>query len=94
MESTNRCASGDYWNGTACESRLNDCASINSRAAVLANEVRSAKSQMQNACLTNSSGQDCGELKLSYDGAVDRYRSLQNEAPVNCRSTLADPLSF
>lgn len=92
--SPNQCPSNDYWNGGVCGARLNDCASINARAAMLANEVRGAKSQMQNACLNNSSGQDCGELKLSYDGAVDRYRILQSEAPLNCRTMLADPLSF
>jgi hypothetical protein len=94
MASPNQCPPNDYWNGAACVARLNDCASINARAAMLANDVRSAKSQMQNACLNSSSGQECGELKLTYDGAIDRYRMLQTEAPVNCRNMLAEPLSF
>jgi len=73
---------------------MNDCATIDARAASLANEVRGARAQMQNACSNNSSGQECGALKQSYDGAVERYRMLLNEAPVNCRGTLADPISL
>lgn len=92
--STAQCPANEYWNGATCVSGVNQCATIDSRAAALANEVRSAKSQMQNACLNNSPGQDCDGLRLSYDGAVERYRMLENEAPANCRNMLADPLSF
>jgi hypothetical protein len=92
--STQQCQPNEYWNGTACAVRQTQCAGIDGRAAALANEVRAAKMQMQNACSSNSSELDCSSLKLNYDGAVERYRMLLNEAPVNCRGTLADPLSL
>lgn len=92
--STHQCSADAYWNGTSCVARQGDCATINSRAASLANEVRGARAQMQRACSNNSSEQDCSGLKQNYDGAVDRYRMLMNEAPTNCRSLLSDPLSL
>jgi hypothetical protein len=61
---------------------------------MLANEIRMAKSQMQTACSGNAPASDCDARKQEYDGAVTRYRMLQNEAPVTCRTLLADPLSF
>jgi len=61
---------------------------------MLGSEIRGLKSQMQTACSGNSTAQDCGELKLQYEGAVTRYRMLQNEAPIECRARLLDPLSF
>jgi hypothetical protein len=70
-----------------------ECATINSRSASLANEVRAAKAQMQSAC-SNNSAQDCSALKQNYDGAVERYRMLMNEAPANCRTLVPDPLSL
>jgi hypothetical protein len=70
-----------------------ECATINARAASLANEVRAAKAQMQSAC-ANNSAQECGGLKQNYDGTVERYRMLMNEAPTNCRSLVPDPLSL
>jgi hypothetical protein len=73
---------------------MDDCASIDSRAAMLGSEIRGAKSQMESACRQDPSGQECLELRPSYDGAVNRYRMLQNEAPLNCRSMLIDPLAF
>ncbi|HKH98025.1 MAG TPA: hypothetical protein VJ999_02870 [Candidatus Sulfotelmatobacter sp.] len=94
VPSTHQCPANEYWNGASCVTRMNDCATIDARAASLANEVRGARAQMQNACSNNSSGQECGALKQSYDGAVERYRMLLNEAPVNCRGTLADPISL
>jgi hypothetical protein len=61
---------------------------------MLRNEIRGAKSQMASACRQDPSGQECLELRPTYDGAVARYRMLQNEAPLNCRSMLIDPLAF
>jgi hypothetical protein len=94
VPSSNQCLPNQYWNGATCANRLDDFASINSRAAMLGNEIRGSKSQMEGACQNNSSAPECNQLKTSYDGAVDRYRMLQNEAPFNCRSMLIDPLAF
>jgi hypothetical protein len=81
------------WNGNACVVSI-ECASFTSRAAALANEIRADKDQMQMACSGNSLGQDCEGSREQYDGAVSRYRMLQNEAPIACRAQLRDPLSF
>jgi hypothetical protein len=74
--------------------RQADCATINARAASLANVVRGAKTKMQSACSNNSSAQECSGLKQNYDGAVERYRMLMNESPLNCRTLVPDPLSL
>ena len=89
---TDRCPPGEIWNGSVCIAP--ECPSFTSRAAMLANEIRMAKSQMQTACSGNAPASDCDARKQEYDGAVTRYRMLQNEAPVTCRTLLADPLSF
>ena len=91
---TDLCAPTEYWNGFQCVARSNDCASIDARAAMLANEIRGTHAQMQQACSSNPSGKECSELKQSYDGAILRYRMLMNEAPVGCRTSLPDPLSL
>jgi hypothetical protein len=88
-----QCPANTSWNGTSCVAHQADCATISARAASMANEVRAAKAQMQSACPNNSSASECGE-KQNYDGAVERYRMLMNEAPANCRSLVPDPLSL
>jgi hypothetical protein len=92
--SAHQCSPDTYWNGGSCVARQADCAAINSRSASLANEVRAAKVQMQNACSNNSSAQECSGQKQNYDGAVERYRMLMNEASANCRTLVPDPLSL
>jgi hypothetical protein len=94
VAASHQCQANEHWNGTSCVLRQADCATIEARAASLTNEVRGAKTQMQNGCSNSSAGQDCSALKQNYDGAVERYRMLLNEAAPNCRSMLVDPLSL
>ena len=91
---TDSCQPNQYWNGVQCVTRNDDCASMTARAATLANEIRGIKADIQSACSSNPSGQQCTNAKQSYDGAILRYRMLMNEAPVACRSMLPDPLSI
>ncbi len=91
--SARECSANTDWNGTSCVARQGDCATINALAASVASEVRAAKAQMQSVC-SSSSAQECSGEKQNYDGAVERYRMLMNEAPANCRSLLLDPLSL
>jgi hypothetical protein len=88
------CPPNQYWNGASCIARTAECASIEARAASLESELRGYRGRMQIECANNSSTQECIDLTQSHDGALARYRSLMNEAPVNCRSALPDPLSF
>jgi len=85
-----RCRAGMVWDGAACASTTDDCAMFSSRAATLANELRGIKGEMQMACSNDPSARQCGELTLSHDGAISRYRMLLNEAPATCRSLLPD----
>jgi hypothetical protein len=89
-----QCQPGEFLNGSRCAARLDACTSINARAAALGDEVRGARTQMQSECLGNPSGQQCDDLKQSYDGAVSRYRILLSEAPPACRTLLPDPLAL
>jgi hypothetical protein len=89
-----QCRAGMRWDGRQCVSSSNDCASITGRAESLANEIRMSKNQMQAACSNNVQAPACDANKQQYDGAVLRYRMLQNEAPAECRSRLVDPLAF
>jgi hypothetical protein len=91
--SAHQCSPDTYWNGASCVARQ-ECATINSRAASLANEVRAARAQMQSACSNNSSAPECSGVKQNFDGAVERYRTLMNGTPANCRSLVPDPLSL
>ena len=94
VASAPQCRPNEYWNGASCVASSAECASIDSRAAVLADEVRRDRAQMQTTCSGDPSGQECNRLTQSYDGAVQRYRMLIGEAPVSCRPTLADPVSL
>jgi len=91
--SAHQCPPTEYWNGAFCVSST-ECASISARGASLANELRGIKGQMHTACSNDPSGQECIDLTQNYNGATQRYRMLMNEAPVNCRAMLADPLSL
>ena len=88
------CQANEYWNGVACVNSQTECASFSASAALVANEVRSVKVRMQNACMDDPSGQECSDLKQSYAGAIERYRMAISGAPVNCRAMLPDPLSL
>jgi hypothetical protein len=88
-----QCAGNETWDGASCVSST-ECASISAQAALLANEVRMAKGQMQTECRTSSTSQQCNELAQSYQGAVERYRMLVNQAPPSCRTRLPDPLAL
>src|SRR5579864_1425019 len=88
-----RCRPGAYWNGAMCTNTA-ECAAFSGRAAILANELRGMRAQMQSACSNNSSGQECVDLTNGYEGALQRYRMLLNEAPLTCRTSLPDPASL
>src|SRR5712692_436170 len=88
------CQPGTFWNGVSCTVNASECVSYDSRAALLANELRGIRDEMERACTQNPMGQRCRELTLQHDGALLRYRMLLNEAPVRCRVTLPDPLSL
>jgi len=92
--SARQCQPNEYWNGASCVVSTAKCVSIGSRAAVLADEIRRDRAQMQTACSEDPYGQECVRLTQSYDGTVQRYRMLIGEAPVSCRPTLPDPLSL
>lgn len=88
------CQAGTFWNGISCVADASQCASFDSRAAMLANEMRGTKSEMDRACMQDPFGQRCRELTMEHDGQLLRYRGLMNEAPVHCRMTMPDPLSL
>jgi hypothetical protein len=89
-----QCKAGEFWDGLRCADLAQVCTPFNGRAALLQNEIRGIKGEMEQACRNNPSGQRCMELKQSYDGAILRYRMLMNEAPVACRTMLLDPLAI
>jgi len=70
------------------------CGTFDTRAAMLANELRGIRSEMDRVCLQDPNGQQCKELTLQHDEALLRYHMLLNEAPVSCRVMMPDPLSL
>jgi len=89
-----QCKAGEFWDGLCCVNTAQKCASFNTRGATQQNEIRGIRTELEQACRNNPSGQKCVELRQSYDGAILRYRMLMNEAPVACRSLLLDPLAI
>jgi len=89
-----QCKAGEFWDGLCCVNTAQKCASFNTRGAMQQNEIRGIRTELEQACRNNPSGQKCVELRQSYDGAILRYRMLMNEAPVACRSLLLDPLAI
>jgi hypothetical protein len=88
------CGAGTSWNGISCTPDASECASFDSRAAMLANEMRGTKSEIDRVCTQDPFGQRCRELTMDHDGQLLRYRGLLNEAPSHCRTTMPDPLSL
>ena len=89
-----QCRAGEFWDGLCCVNTAQKCASFNARGATRQNEIRGIRTEMEQACRNNPPGQRCVELRQSYDGAIQRYRMLMNEAPVACQSLLLDPLAI
>jgi len=71
-----------------------NCAAFIGRAAMLANELRGLRAQIQAACFQNPPAQDCEDLKMRQIGAVQRYQMLLSEAGPTCRASLLDPLAL
>jgi hypothetical protein len=88
------CQPGNFWNGTTCVQEADRCGTYDSRGAMLTNELRGIRSEMDRVCLQDPNGQRCRELTLQHDGELLRYRMLLNEAPVSCRVMMPDPLSL
>jgi hypothetical protein len=88
------CQQNEYWNGVSCVVSAAECASISARAAAVISEVRGIRGQMQGACASGPSGQECSDLTQRHDAALQRYRMLMSEAPLNCRMGLPDPSSL
>jgi len=91
---SSNCAPGELWNGASCVASANECSSIDGRAAILVNELRGIKAQIQDVCGQNPSGQDCENLKQRQREALQRYQMLLSEAAPRCQRTLEDPGSL
>jgi len=92
---TAQCPAGEYWNGASCSasSSSSACASLDSRAAALTNELIGISARVRQACTQDPYGDECKARKQEQEGAVQRYRMLQGETAPGCR-TLPDPLSL
>jgi hypothetical protein len=86
-----QCAAGQWWNGTSCTSPGIGCGGITSRAEMLLNELRSLAVQVQDACTNDPTSAECNDAKMRREGALQRYRMLQNEATPDCRAQLLEP---
>jgi hypothetical protein len=90
-----QCPAGEVWNGASCMAATSECLSYESRAAATIAELRNLRSEVQQACGQNPSGQKCMDLKQDQQLAFGRYDALWNEAPTSCRVTLLpDPGSL
>lgn len=88
------CAPGERWNGGRCVRSADECASIDGRAAILVNELRGIKAQIQDVCGQNPNGQECESLKQRRRDALQRYQMLLAEAGPGCQGTLEPPASL
>lgn len=87
----NQCRAGTAWNGVTCADYYEDpCAS----ARMAVEELRGIQAQMESACASNSSGQECSDLKQRYEQAQQSYESSLRASPTSCRTALRDPHSL
>jgi len=91
---TARCPGSEVWDGTRCVDPAVACASYEGRAASMIMELRQLKTDVQEACSQNPSGQACVDLQQQQQGALNRYMALWNEAPPACHTRLPDPGSL
>ena len=90
-----QCPGGQVWNGMSCVTATSQCIAVEARAAATIAELRNLRSNVQEACGQDPSGQKCVDLKQDQQQAWARYNLLWNEAPVDCRTTLLpDPGSL
>lgn len=88
------CAPGERWNGGKCVRSADECASIDGRAAILVNELRGLRAQIQDVCGQNPNGQECESLKQRQKDALQRYQMLIAEAGPKCQGALEPPASL
>jgi hypothetical protein len=91
---TARCSAGEVWDGTHCVDPVAACAGYEGRAASLITELRTLKTEVQDACSQNPSGQQCADLQQQQQSDMNQYMALWNEAPTACHSRLPDPGSL
>ncbi len=80
------CPSFTSWNGVACGavSFEDPCASVR----LAAERLSRIQEQMELACFSNLSGQECSGLKLRYEEAQQSYEGLLKGSPMSCRAVL------
>jgi len=88
------CAASERWNGVRCVASAEECAGVDGRAAILVDELRGLKAQIQEVCGQDPSGQDCQDLRLRQREALQRYQMLLTEAGPRCQATLEAPGSL
>jgi hypothetical protein len=84
------CLPPRVWKGSVCVMApkapvsATECSMFSTRAATLAAELRSLKSEIQSACSTNSSSHECISAKQRHSMKLLEYQALLTEAPTEC----------
>lgn len=85
------CPAGQVANGNSCRA---DCSLVTGQSGNLITELRSARQEKDQACMQAPGSAQCQQADAQYSGALERYRMLLAGAPVECRTSLPDPISI
>jgi hypothetical protein len=104
-----RCPAGKRWNGIQCvydscpagQRRVGagdtcraDCTTENARAQDVIMRLRNARIEKDDACRQDPYGMRCQGAEASYSSLLNEYRNFLGGVPVECRTTIPDPISI
>jgi hypothetical protein len=103
------CPAGKRWNGILCaydscpagERRVGagdtcraDCTTDSARAQDVIMRLRTARIEKDDACRQDPYGLPCQQAEASYSSLLNEYRNFLGSVPIECRTTIPDPISI
>ena len=103
------CPAGKRWNGVQCvydscpagETRLGvgdacrtDCTTAHARSQDVIMRLRNARIEKDDACRQDPTGLPCQRAEAGYSSMLNEYRNFLGSVPIECRTTMPDPISI
>jgi hypothetical protein len=103
------CPAGQTWNGAQCvtvgvqqclpnQTKVGttclDCSATTGGAQNIIMELRNARSNKDEVCRKNPTGLECQQAEAHYNLTFTEYENFLGGVPMECRTTLPDPIAI
>jgi hypothetical protein len=103
------CPAGQTWNGAQCvtvgvqqclpnQTKVGttclDCSATTGGAQNIIMELRNARSNKDEVCRKNPTGLECQQAEAQYNLTFTEYENFLGGVPMECRTTLPDPIAI